>query len=439
MDYLTLDKSKKTSRSYHMPRNLDDLLKLNNSSRSLIFSGMQLSFAPCFADETSEQICMKNLNSIIDFDQQNMIVNVESGITLYDLNKFLYKNGYIIYLTPGWPTVTIGGCIANNIHGKNPNLQGIFGDLVVEIKLLTPDNHILTLNQFENTELFNFTKGGYGLTGAILSAKIKVQNISNSFLIEKKTVVKDIYHSYSIIKKSNSKIGSYSWHSFSDKNKFGMGINFDYYEPLAEKKIIIKNNYLKVLDIKKLNQPINFFNKFTIQLMNKWFFYKHTKSLQNNIPIFNFLYPMALFPINLWFFLNGRKGFIEHQVIIPEKLIEYYIENLTRIIKDNKIIVYSVLVKLFNGEKKKLDFNNKGLCVSLAILNDYENRIKLKKIDELNDKTGTITALYKDSRLSLQSIKNQYGQGYNDFICFLKNYDKSNKIQSYFKSTLFNF
>lgn len=90
-------------------------------------------------------------------------------------------------------------------------------------------------------------------------------------------------------------------------------------------------------------------------------------------------------------------------------------------------------IKLFNGKKKNLMFDGKGIALSIEFLNKKKYVNFLNTLDELNTEHGAITALYKDSRVSKETVIKQYGDNYYNFQKFIKYIDPKKKIMSKFK------
>jgi hypothetical protein len=146
------------------------------------------------------------------------------------------------------------------------------------------------------------------------------------------------------------------------------------------------------------------------------------------IDIFSYLYPMSVFPIPYWFFLNGYTGFIEHQILIPMQNYEKYFFELKRKIYKYNIQPYMSFIKLFNGKKRNLMFDGKGVALSIEFLNKKKYVNFLNTLDELNTEHGAITALYKDSRVSKETVIKQYGDNYYNFQKFIKYVDPQKKL-----------
>ena len=436
MNFETIDKTKKFNKQFTYIKNEEELIGILKNSKFSISSGSALSFAPNFLDDESILISHKKFNKIINFDIENETIEAQSGCQLYEIQNYLLDYNYMLKIHPGWPTTTIGGCIANSIHGKNPYLDGTFGDIVREIRIILPgDTMPITCSRDQENELFFNTIGGFGLTGTIISAKIKVSKI-NSFYFSEKTIEIDSFEKSVQYQINNAKkLAAYSWHDTIIRNKkFGRGLIFEYFDELPDKKNMIFNKKMKkILDIKKINQPVNLFNKFTYEIVNN--LYRRLKLFKKNvkIDIFSYLYPMSVFPIPYWFFFNGYTGFIEHQILIPiEKYEEYFFELKRKIYKYN-IQAYMSFIKLFNGKRNNLMFDGQGVALSIEFLNKKKYINFLNLLDDLNTNKGVITALYKDSRISKETVIKQYGDEYHKFVKYIKYIDPNNKIMSNFK------
>ena len=141
--------------------------------------------APSFGKNILTQE-MTSFNRILEFNEKLRTVVVESGITLKELLKWSFGNKLILKIQPGHPDITIGGCIAANVHGKNPHKDGTFVDVVLEIKLFHPDRGLITLNRTKNSKIFELTCGGLGLTGIIVSVKLQREILPSARMIFEK-------------------------------------------------------------------------------------------------------------------------------------------------------------------------------------------------------------------------------------------------------------
>ena len=109
-------------------------------------------------------------------------MTVEAGVSLDVLMRALLPFGLWVPVLPGTRQVTIGGAIAADVHGKNHHTQGSFGNHVQSLDLLMADGEVRTLTPAGETErLFWATIGGMGLTGAVLSATVRLQRTETAY------------------------------------------------------------------------------------------------------------------------------------------------------------------------------------------------------------------------------------------------------------------
>ena len=125
--------------------------------------------------------------SMLDLDRIDPVVvdgtiKVEGGVSLDALMRRVVPLGWFLPVTPGTRHVTVGGAIANDIHGKNHHRDGSFGAHVVELELLSPDGEVRILRPDPRADLFWATVGGMGLTGVILSATLRLLAVDTSVM-----------------------------------------------------------------------------------------------------------------------------------------------------------------------------------------------------------------------------------------------------------------
>ena len=149
----TYDNSHLTISSLCAPSNYRDFTKLSGIQR-FIGQGSCLSYSPCSFAENSLTINSKRFNRFIEFDSKNNTLSVESGAQIKDIFKWRQANGYVFDILPGHPNITIGDCIAADVHGKNPLKDGTFSSIVEEIILIHPKKGELLLKKREQTLVY---------------------------------------------------------------------------------------------------------------------------------------------------------------------------------------------------------------------------------------------------------------------------------------------
>ena len=79
-------------------------------------------------------ISTRKLNQIIMFDKKTGVIEVESGLLVSDLLPIILKDNFFLPVTAGTKFVTIGGMVANNVHGKNVK-KNYFSDYILSLKI----------------------------------------------------------------------------------------------------------------------------------------------------------------------------------------------------------------------------------------------------------------------------------------------------------------
>jgi decaprenylphospho-beta-D-ribofuranose 2-oxidase len=119
---------------------------------------------------------MTRLDRLLAFDAGTGLVEVEAGATIAELLRVFAPRGWMPAVMPGTGFATVGGCIANDVHGKNHHVAGSFGQHVVSVTLMTPRGP-REVTPEGAPGLFRATMGGQGQTGAILAAKLRLMPI----------------------------------------------------------------------------------------------------------------------------------------------------------------------------------------------------------------------------------------------------------------------
>jgi decaprenylphospho-beta-D-ribofuranose 2-oxidase len=373
----------------------------------------------------------KKFNRIIDFDEHNKIINVESGTSLLKIFDFLITKGYFLPVQPGYPNISVGGCIAANVHGKNPYRDGLFCDYVTELIIFNPDKGKIVLSNTLNKELFDLTCGAFGLTGYIISAKIKFIPINSLYSIFNYKKICNIEEIIDLLFSNAIKNEQcYAWFDFcniNNKKKFnGLLITSN---QLSEK---LDLNQIKKINYKRINPNyyflINFYNFMSVKVINLVYYYFNLINRKDIKYLFNSLYPFA--GKEHYFYLFGKKGFIEHQVIVPKNLFNSYFNSLIDIIKTNKLLCTLVALKPFKNKRHLLNFTGEGVSIAIHVLNNEKSVKCLQLIDMLAIKHNAIANIIKDSRISPDIIEQQYGSDYLLFKNLIKKYNNNLNITS---------
>ena len=124
--------------------------------------GMGRSYGDVCLLKDGNLLLTTGMNRLIDFDPESGLLTAEGGVTLAQILDFSVPRGFFLPVSPGTKYVTLGGAIANDIHGKNHHVAGTFGSHVTQFELVRSDGSRRLCSPTENPDLYAATIGGLG-------------------------------------------------------------------------------------------------------------------------------------------------------------------------------------------------------------------------------------------------------------------------------------
>ena len=106
----------------------------------------------------------------------------EAGVLLRDIQRLFIPRGWTLPVTPGTQFVTVGGAIANDVHGKSHHVHASFGNHVRQLRLLRTNGELIDCSPQQAPQWFAATVGGLGLTGVILTAELQLEPVQSEWL-----------------------------------------------------------------------------------------------------------------------------------------------------------------------------------------------------------------------------------------------------------------
>ncbi|MEM9282485.1 MAG: FAD-binding oxidoreductase [Verrucomicrobiota bacterium] len=346
-----------------------------------------------------------HLNRLIDFDEENGLLRAEAGISLDAILSFCVPRGWFLPTTPGTRQVTLGGAIANDIHGKNHHQAGCMGNHVPRFELLRSDGQRVLCEM--GHPLHSATIGGLGLTGLLTWAEVQLVSISSAYVDAEQIKFQGLDEFQELSQESES-----TWeHTVAWIDCLAPGC----------RGIFIRGNWssegtLKVHREAKAAIPVDFpefvLNKFSIQAFNTLYyrrlFKKQSQSHQHYAPFFH-----PLDALQGWNRIYGKRGFYQYQCVTP---IEAGAEPMREILKTIQVAgqgSFLAVLKRFGDRPSPglLSFPREGLTLALDFPNRGEASLKLfEKLDQLVRDSGGRLYPAKDARMSAEDFHHFYPQ-----------------------------
>lgn len=393
--------------------------------------GAGLSFAPLSFSGSSSTIQMTEFNRFLSFDSEKGQIEVESGMTMGALAQFSVPKGWYLKVQPGHPAITLGGCLATDVHGKNQFRDLNFKEQVLFFRLYHPDKGYIFCDRTNNSDLFHLTCGGFGLTGLVISMGIQLGRLLSDRIESEAIIIEDIFELPKLLRE-RSVVDDllYSWHDFNASgSKWGKGFlkAGRYQTKLAgELPVLSKFPVLSADVIGRM--PLNLMSPYFVHAMN---FAYSTKELgrrkKESLSLSEFLFPV----INktIYYDLFGRAGFHETQILIPFENFEGVMKELQRGLKKYKIPVTLASCKLFKGQAELLRFFGEGIVLAINFPRDKESSQFLEWWDRVVMESKCIPNISKDSRLPLSVVEQCYPE-FSKFKSQLKLWDRERRFET---------
>ncbi|QEP42188.1 FAD-binding oxidoreductase [Ectothiorhodospiraceae bacterium BW-2] len=258
----------------------------------------------------------RQLNHFIDFNPQTGLLSCEAGVLLDAILQLTLPQGWFLSVTPGTRFVTVGGAIANDVHGKNHHKVGSFGHHVTELELLRSDNSRSLCTPTHQAALFRATLGGLGLTGLITRATLQLRPVHNPWLAAETVRFSDLGHFFELAAESDRDYEyTVAWIDCASQGKrLGRGLFMRGNHAPAQSAA--PPCYRSRSATFPLTPPLSLVNQLSLTLFNQLYYHKQWSERVAMVQHYEpFFYPLD--GILEWNRLYGPKGFYQYQCVIP--------------------------------------------------------------------------------------------------------------------------
>lgn len=390
-------------------------------------AGLSYSAASFGADGLSVE--HRSFDRILDFDAARGLVEVEPGISLAALHRFLAPRGLHLPIQPGHGSISVGGCIGADVHGKNQSRDGTFVNQVESLTLLHPAHGKVELSPEREPELFRLTCGGYGLTGHILRARLRAAPALTNWVEVKATPFTDAGEGLARLRHSTSDADyAYTWHDMaSPETGFGSGFLFEArFVPQQAQVPAAPSPNLSAAG--RARWPVGLLNRFTARGLNMVFRRQQCCALNGKrVSLQDALFPTE--KAQLYFKLFGAKGFREYQAIIPEPAIGDYLDSIRGYARKNPVPITLASAKAFAGVHDLLRFTGAGICFAVNMPAGAEADGFMAFLDARVMALGGTPNIIKDSRLPRAVVDACYPEA-DRFRSALKAFDPQRLFRS---------
>jgi FAD/FMN-containing dehydrogenase len=347
-----------------------------------------------------------HLSRILAFDDRSGRIRCEGGVSFAAIIEAALARGWFLPVTPGTKFVTVGGAIANDVHGKNHHRSGTFGAHLERIAVCRSDRGIVECSPRENAELFRATVGGLGLTGVILWAEFRLRQVAGTE-IESETIAFQSMEEFEAISQESDSDFEYTvaW--------------IDCFCGPQTRGIFFRGNHGKRESSgeprtwRQMRAPIPRFllAPQAIAAFNAAYYHWNAwRAGQRTVSLHSFFYPLDA--VRDWNRAYGKSGFLQYQCVVPDPAASTIEEMLKRVRAENAGAFLAVLKRFGNLKSPGLlSFPRPGLTLAL----DFPMRGKrtLRLLDSLDRIVSAAQgSVYpaKDARMSAEMFEKSFPQ-----------------------------
>jgi L-gulonolactone oxidase len=400
----------RVSRAAHtvaVPAFLDDARgALMDRGQSTLPLGAARSYGDVCLNRDGVLVRATALDRMIAADWSTGVIRAEAGLTLDALLRIAVPKGWFPPVTPGTKFVTLGGAVANDVHGKNHESAGTIGCHIRRIGLARSSGEVLELSDDHNVELFRATIGGLGLTGLILWVELALKRIGSTDIDVETLEIVDLDHFFRLAEDSIEWEHTVAWVDCLARGR-GLG------RGLFMRGRHQPQGALQVHRDPRVAVPVTapswLLNSSTVRLFNLG--YRHRPWTMGNRTVHYdpFFYPLD--SVLGWNRLYGPRGFFQHQSVVPSQAAAGAIERLLTLTGEYQQGSFLVVLKLFGGRKSPglLSFPMPGATLALDLPNwgDITRKLLQAMTDVVMEAGGRVYPA-KDATMSAEAFRLGY-------------------------------
>lgn len=427
-DYLAWGRVHRFTQMVARPHFMDEVERIVRDPEEtgrILGYGMGRSYGDSCLNRGHALVDMRGLNRFLGFDTATGVVEMEAGVTLADILHMVAGTGttWFLPVTPGTKFVTVGGAIANDVHGKNHHSAGCFGNHVLSLRLMRSDGTVLVCSPDQNPEMFRATIGGLGLTGLILSARLQLKPVPGPWLESEDIRYPDLDSFFALADEADEQGWEYtvSWIDCLARGAaLGRGI-FTRSRHTAEAPAGAEP---AAAWEPRLSMPMDFpdfaLNTLSITAFNTLYWrrvpMRPVRRIMHYDPVF---YPLDA--IGRWNRMYGQRGFFQYQCAVPKDTARGAIRQLLEEIAAAGEGSFLAVLKTLGNRPSPgmMSFPMPGATLALDFPNNGpRTHDLLDRLDRITAAAGGRIYPAKDGRVSAGRFQRGY-PGWRDFAHYI--------------------
>ena len=370
---------------------------LAGASLSGVAHGMGRSYGDACLNPEGLLWLTTGLDRFIALDQATGRLTCEAGVLLRDIQRLALPRGWALPVVPGTQLITVGGAIANDVHGKNHHRCGTFGDHVVRISLVRTDGSTLECGPGLQSGWWAATVGGLGLTGVITEAEIQLHRVHSPWLDTETLAFAGVQEFLCLADRSEAAWEhSVAWvDCLSGTQARGLFMRANPAGPQARPEPA--HRALKVLGV----PPVSLVNRFSLRPVNALYFHRG-RAQAGRAVVHGDAFHHPLDALHGWNRLYGPAGFFQYQSVVPRQAGQAATEAMLAEIARAGEGSFLAVLKTFGRRPPcgMLSFVQPGVTLALDFPNRGARTLALfERLDAIVAEAGGRLYAAKDARM----------------------------------------
>jgi len=376
-----------------------------------IARGLGASYGDAAINDHRRVLGTRRFDRFIAFDDATGTLTCESGVSLGKIIEHFTPRGWFPMITPGTKFVTVGGCIANDIHGKAHHAQGCFSSSVDQMTVLLANDQVVVASRTENADLFWGTFGGMGLLGIVLTATIRLRKIETTYFRQKAIHANDLESMLAALEEHDQVFP----YSVATLDVFATGARLG-------RGVLVVGDHAKLDELPAHLEPLGIsgppkitvpfelpelaLNRASIRLVNAVI----QKIQSRGLPFAH--YEQFVYPLDMLAHWNrgyGRRGFTQYQFVVPfTDGARHLREILTAILGSGELPFLNILKRLGKESEGILSFPRAGYTFAIDFPIRAHTIALVRRLDAMVRDAGGRIYLGKDSYVEPEMFRAMY-------------------------------
>jgi FAD/FMN-containing dehydrogenase len=390
----------------HRPSWADNVSQAFDGTEAVLAIGLQRSYGDSALNNGGALVDMTVLDRVHMFEPSTGILRADAGVMLGDLYKVVIPHGWFLPVVPGTQFVTLGGAVANDIHGKNHHRHGSFGCHVRAIGLIRSDGKGV-ITRLDSGELFHATIGGLGLTGIIGWVEVQCLPIPSAFIDVTNMPVVSVQAAAQVLARHDaSHEFTVAWIDTVHRQGRGVVHSGNWSENANRKYEAVQGGGLPI----PTDAPNGLVGRWSVSVFNTLWYARHKLGATNTVAhLRSYFHPLDM--LQHWNRLYGKRGMIQYQCVIPTTAGVGPIEELLALARKARQASFLTVLKSFGPRSSGgvLSFPMPGLTLALDFANTGSDVMALlDRCDDVVLAASGRVYIAKDCRLPGSTFRAMY-------------------------------